>query len=78
MVYPKYKLIKDLVHYILSGCNVHDGLRDNDEFFKQVLMFLRAIAHREASLHGVELILGLDLRRSQCHRCAMMNAVNVG
>ena len=59
--YPKYKLIKDLVHYILSSCDVHNGLRYHDESFKQVPMFLRAITHREASLHGMELILSLDL-----------------
>ena len=75
LVYPKYKLIKDLVHYILSGCNVHDGLCGNNEFFEQVLMFLRDISHREASLHGMELVPGLDLHHGQRHRCAMTNAV---
>jgi len=38
-------------------------------------MLLGAVAHQEASLHGVELVPGLDLRRSQHHRCAMTNAV---
>ena len=38
-------------------------------------MFLRAVAHWEASLHGVELIPGLDLCRGQRHRCAITNAV---
>ena len=61
--YPKYELIKDLVHHILSGCDVYYGLRCHGEFFKQVLMLLRAIAHWETSLHGVELVPGLDLRR---------------
>ena len=75
MICPKYKLIKDLVHHILSRCDVHNGLHYNDEFFKQVLMFLRAIAHRQAGLHGVELIPSLDLRRGQRHRRAMTNAV---
>ena len=65
--YPKYKLIEDLVHYILSGCNVHNGLRGNNEFFEQVLMSLRAVANREANLHGVEVILSLDLHRGQRH-----------
>ena len=58
-----YKLIEDLVHYILSGCDVHDGLCHYDEFFYQVFMSLRAIANREANLHGVEVIPGLNLRR---------------
>ena len=72
---PKYRLIKDLVHHILSRCDVHYGLRCHNEFFEQVLMFLRAIAHWETSLHGVELVPGLDLRCGQRHRCAMTNAV---
>ena len=38
-------------------------------------MLLRAIAHWEAGLHGVVVIPGLDLRRGQCHRRAMMNSV---
>ena len=38
-------------------------------------MLLGAIAHWEASLHGVELMLGLDLRHGQCHRCTMMDAM---
>ena len=38
-------------------------------------MLLRADTHWETSLHGVELIPGLDLRRGQHHRCAMMNAM---
>ena len=63
LVYPKYKLIEDLVHYILSRYNVHNGLRGNNKFFEQVLMFLRAVAHQEPSLHGVEVILSLDLCR---------------
>ena len=75
MVYPKYKLIEDLVHHILGGCDVHYGLRCHDEFFEQVLMFLRAIAHWEASLHGVELMPSLDLRRSQRHHRTMTNTV---
>ena len=33
------------------------------------------IAHWETSLHGVELIPGLDLRRGQRHRHAMTNAI---
>ena len=73
--YPKYKLIKDLVHHILSGCDVYYGLRCHDEFFEQVLMLLKAVAHWETSLHGVELIPSLDLCRGQRHRRTMMNAV---
>ena len=61
---PKYKLIKDLVHHILSGCDVYYGLHCHGEFFKQVLALLRAIANREANLHGVELMPGQDLHRS--------------
>ena len=38
-------------------------------------MFLRTIAHWEASLHGVELIPSMDLRRGQCHRRTMTNGV---
>ena len=38
-------------------------------------MLLGAITHWETSLHGVELIPGLDLHRGQRHRCAMTNAV---
>ena len=64
MVPPKYNLVKDFVYHILSRCDVHDGLRRYDEIFYQVLMSLRAIANREANLHGVEVMPGLDLRRS--------------
>ena len=67
MDYPKNKLIKDLVHYILSGCDVHYGLRCHDELFQQVLVLLRAIAYWETSLHGVELVPCLNLRRGQHH-----------
>ena len=38
-------------------------------------MFLWAVAHWEASLHGIELVPSLDLRRSQRHRRAMTNTV---
>ena len=75
LVFPKYKLMEDLVHHILSRCDVHNGLCRDDKFFDQVLMLLRAIAHQETSLHGVELIPDLDLCRSQCLRRAMMNAM---
>ena len=54
---------------------MHYGLRCHDEFFEQVFMFLRAIAHWEASLHGMELVPCLDLRRDQRHRRTMTNAV---
>ena len=77
MIYPKYKLIEDLVHHILSGYDVYYGLRCHGEFFKQVLMLLRAIAHWETSVHGVELVPSLDLCRGQRHRCTMTNAVDV-
>ena len=43
--YPRYNLIKDLVHHILGGCDVYYGLRCYDKFFEQVLMLLRAITH---------------------------------
>ena len=33
------------------------------------------IAHWETSLHGVELIPGLDLLHGQCHRRTKMNAM---
>ena len=74
-VRPKYNLIEDLVHDILSRCDVHYGLRFHDEFFELVLMFLRAVAHWETSLHGVELVPSLDLCRGQRRRCTMMNVV---
>ena len=38
-------------------------------------MFLRAVAHWEASLYGVELIPNLDLCRGQRHHCTMTNVV---
>ena len=38
-------------------------------------MLLGAIAHQEASVHGMEFIPCLDLRRSQRHRRAMTNVV---
>ena len=38
-------------------------------------MFLRAIAHWETSLHGVELVPSLDLCRGQRHCRTMTNAV---
>ena len=72
---PKYNLVEDFVHHILSGCDIHYGLHCHDEFFKQVFMFLQAISHWEASLHGMELIPCLDLRHGQCHRRTMTNAV---
>ena len=75
LVCPKYKLIKDIVYHILSGCDVHNGLRCIDEFLDQLLMLLEAITHWETSLHGMELIPGLDLHRGQRHWCAMTNAM---
>ena len=38
-------------------------------------MFLRVVAHWETSLHGMELVPGLDLQHGQRHLCAMTNAV---
>ena len=38
-------------------------------------MLLGAMAHWETSLHGMELIPGLNLRRSQRHRCTTMDAM---
>ena len=73
--YPKYKLIEDLVHYILSGCDVHYGLRCHDKLFQQVLMFFRAIARWETSLHGVEFVPSLNLCHGQRHRRTMTNTV---
>ena len=60
---PKYNLIEDFVHHILSGCDVHDGLRRCGEVFHQIFMSLRAIANREVDLQGVEVMPDLDLRR---------------
>ena len=62
---PKYNLVKDFVHHILSGCDVHDGLHRYGEIFYQIFMSLRAIANREANLHGMEIMLGLDQCRSE-------------
>ena len=73
--YPKYKLIKDLVHHVSSGCDVCYGLRCHGEFFEQVLVLLGAVAHRETSLHGMELVPSLDLCRGQRHRRTMTNTV---
>ena len=75
LIRPEYKLIKDLVHHILSRCDVHNGLSHVNELFDQIFMLLGAIAHQEASLHGMELVPCLDLRRGQHHRRAMTNAV---
>ena len=75
MIYPKYKLIEDLVHHILSRCDVYYGLHCHGEFFKQVLMLLRAIAHWETYFHGVKLIPSLDLCHGQRHRRTMTNAM---
>ena len=38
-------------------------------------MLFGAIAHREASLHGMELIPGLDLHHGQRYRRAMKNTM---
>ena len=38
-------------------------------------MFLRVVAHWEASLHGMDLVPSLDLRRGQRHRRTMTNTV---
>ena len=72
---PRYNLTKDLVHHILGGCDVYYGLHCHDKFFEQVLMLLRAIAHWETSLRGMELVPSLDLCRSQRHRRTMTNTV---
>ena len=66
--YPKYKLIKDLVHHILRGCDVHYGLRCHDELFQLVLMFFRAVARWE-------FIPSLNLYRDQRHRRTMTNTM---
>ena len=63
LIYLKYKLIEDLVHHILSGCDVYYGLRRNGEFCKQVLVLLRTVTHWETCFHGVKLVPHLDLRR---------------
>ena len=75
LIRPEYKLIKDLVHHILSRCDVHNGLSRDDKLFEQILMLLGAIAHWETRLHGVELVPSLNLRRGWCHRCAVTNTV---
>ena len=67
IVSPKYNLVKDFVCHILSGCDVHDGLRRCGEIFYQVFMSLRAIANWESNLHGMELVPCPDLRRGQRH-----------
>ena len=38
-------------------------------------MHVRVIGHREARLHGAEIMPGLDLCRAQSHRHAAVNAV---
>ena len=64
-----------MVHHILGRCDVYYGLRCHDQFFEQVLMLLRAVAHWETSLHGMELAPSLDLCHGQRHRRTMMNVV---
>ena len=46
--YPRYNLIEYLVHHILSGYDVHNGLCCDDKLFDQILMPLGAVTHREA------------------------------
>ena len=72
---PKYNLVEDFVHHILSGCDIHYGFRCHDKFFEQVFMFLRVVTYWEASLYGVELIPNLDLCHGQRHHCTMTNVV---
>ena len=38
-------------------------------------MLLGDVAHRETGLHGMELVLGLDLHHDQRHRWTMMDAM---
>ena len=44
---PKYNLVEDFIHHILSGCDVHDGLRRYGEIFYQIFMSLRATLIRK-------------------------------
>ena len=60
---PKYKLIKDIIYHILGGYDVHNGLRRVIRVLDQILMHVRVVGHREAQLHGVEIMPALDLRR---------------
>ena len=64
-----------MVYHILGGCDVYYGLRCHNKFFKQVLMFLRAVAHQKTSLHSVELVPSLDLCCGQRQRRTVTNAV---
>ena len=75
MIYLKYRLVEDLVHHILSGCDVYYGLRCHGEFFKQVLALLRAVAHWETCFHCVKLVPCSDLCHDQHHRRTMTNAM---
>ena len=75
MIYLKYKLIKDLVHHILSGCDVYYGLRCHGEFLKKVLVLLKAVAHWETYFHGMKLVPSSDLCHGQRHRRTMTNAM---
>ena len=75
LVCPKYKLIKDIVYHILSGCDVHDGLRYIDKVFYQLLVLLGDVAHQETNLHGMEIVPDLDLCHGQRHRCATTDAM---
>ena len=38
-------------------------------------MHVGVVGHREARLHGTEIVPGLDLRRGQGHRCVVVNVV---
>ena len=67
--------MKDIVYHELNGCNVHDGLRCINEVLDQLLVLLGAVSLREASLLGMGLVPGLNLRHSQCHRCTTTDAM---
>ena len=72
---PRYNITKDHIHHILGGCDVYYGLRCDDKLFEQVLMLLRAVAHRETCFLGVKLIHSSDLCRGQRHHRTMTNAM---
>ena len=59
----------------MGWCDIHNGRRGIIEILNQLLVHVGIIGHREARLHGVKVVLGLDLRRGQSHHCAATNAM---
>ena len=59
----------------MGWCDIYNGRHSIVEVLNLLLMHVEIIGHREAWLHGVEVMHGLDLHRSQSHRYATTNAM---